>query len=283
MSPTLLLRVETFTWSKFPTFIVITKPHINSIYRGNNYIVQVDQFEQYYNALVENVDAQTQYDNLFEFRKCRWDDSEQNNPYFFSAPFAGVLVSPAGYSFPPRMMSNKSAEFPTGTLSRESLMSFFSITGEPGDFKYTIGQERIPDNFYKLAADDEYTILGFLLDVIDFGLKYPNLLSIGGNTGTPNSFSGVEVSELTKGVFDSATLLEGNNLECFLFQVSVITVPDVAGGSISQYYGGDDSALSDLVQQMLGDLACPMLNEIDNSAFSKFPGYTTCQDGCGHY
>jgi hypothetical protein len=64
-------------------------------------------------------------------------------------------------------------------------MSFFSITGESGNFQYTVGHDRIPDNWYKRAIDVEYTIPGFLADVVDFGEKYPPLLSTGGNTGKP--------------------------------------------------------------------------------------------------
>lgn len=60
--------------------------------------------------------------------------------------FAGVLVSPAGFSFPIRMMANHSAEFPEDSLSRFQLMFFFSITSKSGKFTYTPGHERIPDN-----------------------------------------------------------------------------------------------------------------------------------------
>lgn len=168
-------------------------------------------------------------------------------------------------------------------LSRENLKSFFSITGKSGHFKYTIGHERIPENWYKLAPGDEYTIPGFLLDVVDHGLKYPNLLNIGGNTGEPDTFTGVDILDLTKGVYDATTLLEGNNLECFLYQITTSAVPDIAGGSNSGDSGGYGTVLSQLVQQNIGRLGCPQLNEIDNSQFSQFPGYTTCANGCNNY
>jgi hypothetical protein len=41
---------------------------------------------------------------------------------------------------------------------------------------------------------------------------------IGGNTGKPNTFTGVNIADLTGGVFNAETLLEGNNLMCFAFQ-----------------------------------------------------------------
>jgi hypothetical protein len=57
-------------------------------------------------------------------------------------------VQPAAYTFIYRFMANKSAEYPQGKLNGDILKSFFSITGEDGNFKYTEGWERIPDNWY---------------------------------------------------------------------------------------------------------------------------------------
>lgn len=76
----------------------------------------------------------------------RW--SILNNPYYFSAPFAG-LVAPAAHNFVVNFMSNHSAEKPGGTLTRSVLKEFFSVTGEPGNFKHNRGLERIPENWYK--------------------------------------------------------------------------------------------------------------------------------------
>jgi hypothetical protein len=58
----------------------------------------------------------------------RW--SILNNPYYFSGPFSG-LVAPAAHNFVINFMSNHSAETPGGTLDRETLKSFFAISGEP--------------------------------------------------------------------------------------------------------------------------------------------------------
>jgi hypothetical protein len=87
-------------------------------FSGNDFEVQVPQFQQYYDALIEGVDADTQYANLIDFRIARFNDSVTRNPYFFYSPFAGVLVSLAGFSFPVRMMANHSAEFPEGSLTK---------------------------------------------------------------------------------------------------------------------------------------------------------------------
>ena len=85
-------------------------------------------------------------------------------------------MSPAGYAFPPAMMANHSAEYPDGYLDKETLKSFFAISGDSGSFTYQPGYERIPgvscsqdlmavislilppDNWYKRPTADGYTI-----------------------------------------------------------------------------------------------------------------------------
>lgn len=71
--------------------------------------------------------------------------SIMNNPYYFSAPFSG-LVAPDAHNFVVHFMSNRSEENMGGVLDGETLKSFFSVTGEPGSFVHTPGQERIPDS-----------------------------------------------------------------------------------------------------------------------------------------
>jgi hypothetical protein len=46
-------------------------------------------------------------------------------------------------------------------------------------------------------------------------LQHPDLDSVGGNTGTVDTFTGVDIADLTGGVLNAATLLESNNLFCF--------------------------------------------------------------------
>lgn len=91
---------------------------------------------------------------LTPFRASRFQQSIANNPYFFNGPFTGVLVQPAAYTFVYRFMANKSAAYPEGYLDGAVLNSFHAITGKPGNFKYTPGHERIPDNWYKRAIGD---------------------------------------------------------------------------------------------------------------------------------
>ena len=125
---------------------------------------------------------------------------------------------------------------------------------------------------YKRAIGNEFTIAAFLADVLNHGLKHPPLLSIGGNTGTINSFAGVDPGDLTGGVFTSANLLQGNNLACFLLQVSQTETPDVLAGLLSNV-ASLIKPLTDVVSQSLQGLNCPKLIKIDKNQFKKFPGY----------
>ena len=106
-------------------------------------------------------------------------------------------------------MANKSEEYPQGKLDGETLKAFFAITGEDGNFKYTEGHERIPDNWYKRNVVDEYTIPYFSLDNLEMASQHPEFLSVGGNTGKVNTFTGVDPEMLTDGVFNAQTLFEG--------------------------------------------------------------------------
>ncbi|KAL8651753.1 MAG: hypothetical protein Q9226_004568 [Calogaya cf. arnoldii] len=239
---------------------------------GNNDLLQIPFFQQYYDAIPENTPAPEQYSALFRFRQSRFNYSIETNPYFFFPQFAGVLVTPAGYAFPPRMMANHSARYPQGYLDKETFKSFFAVTGEPGSFKYQPGYERIPDNWYKRAVGTEYSIPAFLLDVLEFARQDPRLLSVGGNTGTTNSFTGVNITGLTKGVFNGATLAQGNNLQCFIFQLIQAQAPGVLTGLYEDLTKALQP-LKDSIQGAIGGLGCPQLMELDQSLYEKYPGY----------
>jgi hypothetical protein len=168
-------------------------------------------------------------------------------------------------------MSNHSAENNGGFLSRDVLKSFFAVEGEPGSFTQTPGHERIPENWYKRAAANAYSIPAAVGDVQTNNLMYPGLVGVGGNTGTVDSYTGVDLGDLTGGVFNAATLLEGDNLACYALQASQAAIVDAVSGIVS-----DLGALLRFVTDQLGPLGeslqCPPLAEFDNGLFNPFPG-----------
>ncbi|KAL0259655.1 hypothetical protein SLS55_005392 [Diplodia seriata] len=240
---------------------------------GDAFRVQVPQAQQYVDATpADPISAPDWYDSLFDFRIARFDDSLHRNGHFFFSPFAGVLVAPAAYSFPPAFMSNHSAAYPEGYMTKTIFKSFFSLGGSDNAVTWTEGHERIPDNWYKRAIGDEYTIAGFLADVLDYAVRDPRLINIGGNTGEPDSFFAVDFSDLTGGVFNTAELLKGNNLECVVFQIILAAAPDIlSGGGITT--SSPFKTLSNNLLSRISGAGCPQLTKINNDLYKKYPGY----------
>lgn len=97
-------------------------------------------------------------------------------------------------------------------------------------------------------------------------LSCPLSLLGGSNTGTTNSFTGVDVANLTGGIFNSGSLLQGNNLACLVFQLSAQAKPDIILGALTQ--------LTNAVGKIIGNLGCPQLQAIDTAQLKQFPGYS---------
>lgn len=176
-------------------------------------------------------------------------------------------------------MSNHSAAQPSGSLDRETLKSFFAVTGDrPGTFVHHRGQEQIPANWYRRPASNQYNLADVAGDILVNDAMYPGIVGVGGNTGAPNSYVGVDTGNLTGGVFDAASLAEGNNAVCFLLQASQQGLPDVADralGLVGSVAGWAVQQLGPLAQ----GLACPQLAAFDNSLFSEFPGASYQAEG----
>lgn len=247
---------------------------------GNDYELQVSQFQ----ALWDLGKADDSYDLsvLTTHRVNRFQQSIENNPYFFYGPFTGIVVTPAAYTFIYRYMSNKSEEFPEGYLNGDVLKSFFSITGEDGNFKYTPGYERIPENWYTRNVADPYGIPYLTLDTDAMGLAHPEFLVPGGNTGTTNSYVGLDPSNLTGGVFTLDNLAKGNNLACFAFQAGVQFLPDLLEGVYLDVTSAVSKANS-AFNTVISSLNCPKLETIDQSQFNQYPGYTKLNEATGTY
>lgn len=104
---------------------------------------------------------------------------------------------------------------------------------------------------------------------------YPGIVRIGGNTGTTDSFVGIDTGDLTKGVYDGTTLFEGNNLACFFMQASMAGLVDSID-PLLQPVGTLLSFMKKNLGPLMSKLSCPQLDSFDNSLFDpkKFPGAT---------
>ena len=138
---------------------------------------------------------------MFNFHKCRSDhilakQSVEQNPYYFRG-IVGFFVPPGTFAFIARLFANHSAAYPDGYLSQDTLKSFYAISGPDENQVYSPGNERIPENWYKRAANDLYTVPLFVADVLNLLKQHPELDAFGGNTGTVNSFAGLNITDLT--------------------------------------------------------------------------------------
>lgn len=160
-------------------------------------------------------------------------------------------------------------------------MSFYSMEGSSGNFQYTPGYEKIPDNWYKRHPSDDYSIPYFGCDFFNQLTAHPIFLSIGGNTGTVNSFAGLDPANLTGGVYNAASLLS-NQTEafCYLFQVTESITPDLLSGILTDVTQGT-SKISQAISSFTDALGvtCPTLQNLKYSQFEQYPGFKNSYDG----
>ncbi|KAI5356853.1 Putative chloroperoxidase [Septoria linicola] len=252
---------------------------------GDDFTLQMSQYQELYDMAIANGDN-IDLDLMNDFRSRRFDQSIANNPYFFNGPFTGVLVQPAAYQFIFRFMGNKSEEHPQGQLNTDILNSFFGVEMVNGELTKIGGGgfERFPENWYKRAIGDEYSIPFLNSDTALAGLKYPKFLSVGGNLGKANTFTGVNPSDLTGGVYNAQMLSQGNNAMCFGSQFLAQAMPDMIKCSgVLGDLTGSLSSFTSAFNTAFGGLNCPQLEKIDNDQFKKFPGYTNLDCKTGKY
>lgn len=198
--------------------------------------------------------------------------SVNNNPYYFSGPFSG-LVAPAAYNFVVNFMSNHSAENPGGFLTKDVVRSFFAVTGDDTNWVHHPGMEQIPENWYRRpGGKDQYNVADVFIDLLAGAAQYPDTVQFGGNTGKTDTFTGVDLGDLTGGLFNGATLLQGNNLACFALQAAMAGGVDELDGVLNLLGGLIDPVLNPIKAAFAG-LACPQLKEFHSQVFKQFPGY----------
>ncbi|PVH93262.1 Cloroperoxidase [Periconia macrospinosa] len=239
---------------------------------GDPVSLNLAQFEQ----LVAMPKGPNGYDLtvMNQFRGAGFNRSIATNGHFFAGPFTHLAVNAAAYSFTYRFFGNWSAERPgEGYLDLETLKSFEGVIGEPGNFQWKQGRERFPENWHRRPIGDEYSLFSLMLDAVDAITTVPYVIAIGGNTGKPNTFTGVNVGDLTGGVFNAQTLLQGNNLACFAFQAVNLASPDILrGGLLGDLAQTAVQKLTEALGSIFATLNCPQLVKYDTSLFNAFPG-----------
>jgi hypothetical protein len=100
---------------------------------------------------------------------------------------------------------------------------------ENGTLTYIPGHERIPDNWYRRPRGElvEYPPVSFVKDLLQIIKTVPEAVLVGGNTGTVNSFTGVDLGNMTGGAYNTLDLLNPMKFGCFFHQLILAVVPDV--------------------------------------------------------
>lgn len=134
-----------------------------------------------------------------------------------------------------------------------------------------IGADIWTPQYYRRPIGYEYGFALFGVDGIATAIQYPYMFVLGGNTGKVNTFTGVDLGNLTGGVFNAQTLIQGNNLMCFAFQAVQNASPDILKGLLSSV-ASVLSTLNNAIGNVIGNLGCPQLAAYDTTQFAKFPG-----------
>lgn len=190
----------------------------------------------------------------------RFEESIAINPNFYYGPYTGMIARNSGYAFTGRILSNHTMEYPFGgRLTKNVFSSFYAVYEEDGKLVYRKGHEQIPANWYRIGMD--YGLVQLNLDLVGWFMKYPILASIGGNLGKVDNFAGLDLEDITGGVLNATSLLEGNNLVCFVLQVVKTFTPN----SLSSLFKTLEDPLklvNDAILDPLLDLSCPAFKDM---------------------
>ncbi|KAK4498561.1 hypothetical protein PRZ48_011219 [Zasmidium cellare] len=152
------------------------------------------------------------------------------NPYYFAPLFSTTLVSPAAYNFVIAMMSNHTADQPGGYLNEDMFKTFFSVTGHYPNYKWNPGQDRIPNNTY----------------------------------------TGIDISNFSNGIYNAQNLFQGDNLACFMYQNIQQGLPDIITANPLVTAGAT------LLQKQFGiafaGVTCPAVSKFNNNNLPPYPG-----------
>lgn len=147
---------------------------------------------------------------------------------------------------------------------------------DDGQLEYRKGWERIPRNWYRLVGD--YGLVPLNLDLVSWVTQHPQLASIGGNMGEVDTFAGVDLGDLSGGVVNSLSLLEGNNLVCFTLEIVKTFAPNSLS-SLFHTLAKPLELITDAVALPLLDLDCPAFDDLEEGGedliqnlLDKFPG-----------
>lgn len=163
------------------------------------------------------------------------------------------------------------------STAKDVFKSFFAVNDdENGEMVYNKGWERIPENWYRTPVD--YGLVSLNLDLVSWVLQHPELASVGGNMGKVNSFAGVDLHDVTGGILNATSLLEGNNLFCFSLEIVKTFAPN-ALAPIFKSLEVPLQMINDAVVGPLLDISCPAFQDLTMEGDDFFTGLSNKYPG----
>ena len=108
---------------------------------------------------------------------------------------------------------------------------------------------------------NEYSPASFAQDLLKIAAVVPEAVSVGGNTGTTNSFTGVDLGDITGGAYHTADLTNPTKFVCFFYQLSLAIVPDfLRSEALGSALGGALSLLQSKISPYV-DPSCAKIGE----------------------
>lgn len=165
---------------------------------GDASTMDLARFRTLYDDFAGGLDVDA-FDAFAARSAVRFNESLMTNPDFYYGPWSGFIARSAGYFFASRLFANYSSESPQGGISKsytylvvvgktnrntllrldslsiaqDILKSFYAVEGDGENMTYTMGHERIPENWYRAPLD--YDLPSFNLDLLSLITRYPEL------------------------------------------------------------------------------------------------------------
>lgn len=145
-------------------------------------------------------------------------------------------------------------------------------------------------NWYKRPLLEPYNAAAVIADdVVEFS-AYPDTFRFGGNTNgvrtawrpnastsadfnlKVNTYTGIDINNITGGVYNSKNLFTGNNFACFVFANQQQAIPQALKGIVNNVAAATKLIFDNFPASIGSGLQCPQLAQYDNSIFDPYAG-----------
>ncbi|UZJ55931.1 hypothetical protein CBS101457_005251 [Exobasidium rhododendri] len=230
---------------------------------------------------------------LLQHKSNRWHQSVETNPLFFNSAFGGLVVTTAAERFVAEFAANNTVDETTGLnriyLDEQNLLAFFSVVrNADNSLTYTPGHERLITSWKRRPLAATFGLDDIALTLLHAASIDPSLISVGGNAGKVNTFTGLDAGNLTGGAFNTAQLLQDPQaFACYLYQIGI---EELVPTQLNLLYKETGQVLNFISENLTkpwqsfataGNNPCDTFNGATNitAAYDQFPGSTVVRDG----